>query len=60
MDGQNDEGDRVDDGGRVADVEAKGWGDMRRAGGETIVRSDNSGSSVSSWLKWRRSGGVNR
>ena len=26
MDGQNDEGDCVDDGGRVADVEAKGWG----------------------------------
>ena len=30
MDGQNDESDGVDDGGRVADVEAKGGGDVRR------------------------------
>ena len=32
MDGQNDEGDRVDDGGRVANVEAKGWSGRHEEG----------------------------
>jgi hypothetical protein len=70
MDDQNDEGDRVDDGGRVADVEAKGWWKheegwgrddwnmANRLKGSNTVRSDNSGSSVAwSQASWGSSEG---
>ena len=65
MDGLNDEGDRVDDGGRVADVVAEGWGTRGGLGerplehGQRIerlrycVRSDNlGGSAVWSQAGW--------